>query len=143
MAYEQITVSVQNYRLQALREVAEREDVSVGQVIRDAIDRDLRRREKAKRDGRTDEALVAPLRSLLADELAFAQDWQDLQTKLAAKGYALQEAGGGLILVSLPSRERLCKASELGYSHTRLARRFGTPFPNHANAPQIRRQIAS
>jgi len=61
-----------------------------------------------------------------------AQTWDDLQSRLTARGYRLREAGGGLALVTHPGGRRLCKASELGFSYSDLMRRFGRPFPGHA-----------
>jgi hypothetical protein len=101
-------------------------------VIRDAIRRDLKRRETAKTPVRADERLVAPLRALLAHDFAYARDWPDLQSRLQAKGYMLREAGGGLALHALDGR-RLCKGSELGYGYAALIRKFRAPFPGHAH----------
>ncbi|WP_226779800.1 ribbon-helix-helix protein, CopG family [Oceaniglobus trochenteri] len=136
-----MTLKMPDEMVRALEEIAAREDVTPGQIVRDAIARDLRRRCSAKSDGRSDEALVAPLRSLLADELAFSESWEALQSALARKGFTLREAGGGLVLYAIDSGARLCKGSELGYSHLTLARRFGQPFPGHGNAFQVRRQM--
>ena len=90
------------------------------------------RRSKAKTARRADERLVAPLRALLADDLAYAAGWDDLQARLLRKGYQLREAGGGLALHDAGS-ERLCKGSDLGYSYSRLMRRFKVPFPGHGH----------
>lgn len=118
----------------ALTRIAVQEDVSVGQLIREAITRDLRRREQAKTPIRADEQLVTPLRALLADDFAYAAHWADLQRRLTAKGYRLAESGGGLILQKAANGERLCKASELGYSYSALMRKFNAPFPNHSHS---------
>jgi len=138
-----ITVSfeLEDLALEAVQLAAAAEDVSPGQIFRDAIERDLRRRDKAKRAVRTDERLVAPLRSLLADELAFSNTWVELQNRLAAKGYAFRESGGGLILVRADGGDKVCKASDLGYSHARLARRLNQPFPNHTQTRVVARQM--
>ncbi|RBI85542.1 hypothetical protein DRV85_07315 [Rhodosalinus halophilus] len=125
----------------ALDPIAHAEDVSRGQVIRDAIRRDLKRREKAKTPVRADERLVAPLRALLAEDFAYARDWSDLQSRLAAKGYRLQEAGGGLALHALDGR-RLCKGSELGYGYALLVRKFGAPLPGHAHRAAAARALS-
>ena len=114
--------------LDALTKIAEEEDVSFGQVIRDAVKRDLFRRGRAKRAIRPDERLVAPLRSLLADDFAYTETWQDLLSRLHNKGYNLAEAGGGIILTDL-NGSRICKGSDLGYSYARLLQRMGQPFP--------------
>jgi len=50
------------------------------------------------------------------------------------KGYVLRAAGGGLALHDWPGDRRLCKASELGFSYSRLMRRFSSPFPEHPHA---------
>jgi hypothetical protein len=127
--------------LAALRRIAAAEDASVGQIIRDAITRDLRRRQRAKTAVRPDERLVAPLRALLADDLAYARGWEDLAGRLKRKGYRLQEAGGGLVLERIDGT-RMCKASDLGYSYSRLLRRFDAPFPGHAHRWVLERQRA-
>ena len=126
---DQVSLKLPRETRLALAQIARAEDVTVGAIVRDAIDRDLRRRQ-AKPANRADERLVAPLRALLADDLAYAVGWTDLAARLQRKSYALREAGGGLVLCDQDGR-RLCKASELGCSYARLAERFGAPFPNH------------
>lgn len=123
----------------ALERIAAEEDLSIGQIICSALDRDLRRRAEAKTPVRADERLVAPLRALLAHDFAYAQGWDDLQRRIAAKGYRLAEAGGGLILQARDSGARICKASELGYSYSALLRRFDSVFPGHAHTAPLRR----
>jgi hypothetical protein len=122
-----------------LERIASDDDVSVGQIIRDAVNRDIRRRAEAKTPVRADERLVAPLRALLADDFAYARTWAELQARLGAKGYRLAEAGGGLILQARDSGDRICKASELGYSYSALLRRFDCVFPGHAHSAPLRR----
>ena len=126
-----ITIKLTATMVAALRELAVREDVSVGQIVRQALERDIQRRVAAKTPVRADERLVVPLRALLADDFAFALSWADLAKRLAAKGYALAEAGGGLVLIDCKTGERQCKGSELGYGYSQLLRKFDLPFPNH------------
>src|SRR6056297_3298127 len=64
-------------------------------------------------------------------DVTVGQLLRDLQVRLQSKGYVLRAAGGGLALHDWPADRRICKASELGFSYTRLMRRFGTPFPDH------------
>ena len=120
--------------LNVLRQIAAEDDVSVGQIVREFIDRELRRRAEAKTPVRADERLVAPLRALLADDFAYARDWSELQTRLSHNGYVLCEAGGGLALHDLASGRRLCKGSELGFGYASLMRKFMAPFPGHSHA---------
>lgn len=138
MMKETVTLQIDPVMLQALSEIALSEDQTIGQIVREALKRDLQRRHKAKTSVRADERLVAPLRALLADDLAYAKSWSDLQDKLSAKGYVLREAGGGLILCARKDMQRLCKASELGYSHAKLVQRFEHPFPGHRTYPMAR-----
>ncbi len=132
-----VTLKLSDEMVAALRATAARDDVTVGQLVRDALARELRRRNTPKRDVRTDEALLAPVRSLLAPDLARATGWADLAQRLAQFGFALKPAGGGLIVVRLPEGRRVCKASELGHAHLDLARRFGGPFPGHSQSATI------
>ncbi|WP_457649744.1 ribbon-helix-helix domain-containing protein [Profundibacter sp.] len=127
---ESVLVKLPATTLEALNRIARQEDVSVGQIIRNALNRDFRRREKAKKPVRADERLVAPLRALLADDFAYAESWTDLQNRLAGKGYSLREAGGGLCL-HRQNGEQICKGSELGYGYASLMRKFQRPFPGH------------
>lgn len=120
--------------LAAARQRARELDVTVGQLMRDALAADLARAAKtAKTPNRADEQLVGPLRSLLAVDFAAARGWAELGERLAAKGYALREAGGGLALHRHPGGQRICKASELGFAYSALMRQFRAPFPGHSH----------
>ena len=81
------------------------------------------------------------LRALLADDLAYAGGWSELQQRLKRKGYELRESGGGLALFSFPGGGKLAKASDLGYSYARLMRRFGAPFPGHSHGYLAARRL--
>ena len=119
--------------LRAAAALAREKDITLGQLIRDLLHRELLRHQNAKPPVRVDERLVAPLRARLAGDLAEATGWEDLDGRLRAKGYVLRAAGGGLALHRYPCDQRLCKASELGFSYARLMRRFQAPFPGHAH----------
>jgi len=133
MEQTEVTIRLSTTMIAALKHVAVQDDVSIGQLIRDAITRDLRRRSAAKTSVRADERLVAPLRALLAHDFAYARDWADLANRLKNKGFGLAESGGGLVLVDLVKGERLCKGSELGHSYSQLLRKFDAPFPGHTH----------
>ena len=113
--------------------IADARDISLGQLIRDLLAREISRTRAARPPVRADERLVAPLRARLAPDFAHAQDWAALQSRLKQKGYCLQAAGGGLALHDWPGNRRVCKASELGFSYTRLVRRLRAPFPGHTH----------
>lgn len=128
-----ITFQVNATLLDAARRMARDADISVGQLMRDLLAKEVSRRLNAKPPVRADEQLVAPLRARLALDLAGSSTWDDLQTRLKALGFVLREAGGGLALHDWPADRRLCKASELGFSYSRLMQRFAAPFPGHAH----------
>lgn len=133
MSQVTVMLKVDDHVLKALEAVSRSDGCDVATVVREAIRRDLYRRSRAKKADRPDERLVAPLRALLADDLAHAKDWTDLADRLAAKGYALRESGAGLALFERDTDRRLAKASDLGASYGRLMRRFGAPMPGHSH----------
>ncbi|MCB1390875.1 MAG: hypothetical protein H6898_17270 [Rhodobacter sp.] len=136
-----VSLDLDAHTLAALQKIAAEEGCGAADLIREAIRRDLFRRSRAKTTERADERLVAPLRALLADDLAYASDWHDLQARLRRKGYALNESGGGLALFRFPEGQKLAKASDLGYSYARLMQRFGAPFPGHSHDYLVARQV--
>ena len=113
--------------------LAREDDITLGQLIRILLAKEISRRMNARPPNRADEHLVAPLRARLAQDFAFAKTWEDLQQRLRAKGYELRPAGGGLALHRHPSGIRVCKASELGFGYSKLIERFRTAFPGHTH----------
>ena len=131
MSKEHCTILLGHSLRTAALDLAEKHDLSLGQLIRNALSREIARHANAKPPVRADEQLLAPLRARLAPDLAHARNWQDLGDRLKTKGYVLRVAGGGLALHDWPADRRICKASELGFSYSNLMRRFRTPFPSH------------
>ena len=134
MDNERVTILLAAPLAAAARALAAERDISPGQLIRDLLAKEVTRCRMARPPVRADERLVAPLRARLAPDLAEAPSWSDLARRLAAKGFELREAGGGLALHDRRSGRRLCKASELGFSYSRLMRRLNAPFPGHSHA---------
>ena len=129
MTLERIEIGLPPELSRAAAELARARDISMGQMVRDLLTREISRSRNAKPPVRADERLVAPLRARLAGDLAGASDLEDLDRRLRARGYVLRAAGGGLALHGWPSDRRICRASELGFSYSRLMRRFGAPSP--------------
>lgn len=133
MDMQPISLKLPEPLLRAAVLLAQDRDCSLGALIRHALNAEIKRAgSPAKTPNRADERLVDPLRALLAVDFGEARNWPDLQHRLATKGYALREAGGGLALHNHPDGARLCKASELGHAYASLMRRFGKPFPTHS-----------
>jgi len=137
---ERIEMKMHVDMLRAASALARRRDITVGQLVRDLLAREITRAH-ARPPIRADERLVAPLRARLAEDLAHATGWDDLQARLRAKGYVLRASGGGLALQDWPGDRRICKASELGFSYARLMRRFGAPFPEHPHSHLTARHL--
>lgn len=128
-----VTFGLPEPLLRAAQELADARDISLGAVIRTALSAEVRRANcPAKTPNRADKRLVDPLRALFAVDFGEARTWPELQSRLAAKGFILREAGGGLALHAFAGGQRLCKASELGHAYASLMRRFGKPFPGHS-----------
>jgi len=126
-----VTLKLPDVMLQAAQKLAIQNDVTVGQIVRDLLVREVHNTNRAKTSGRTDEELLASLQTLLASDMGAATSWDDLERCLQAHGYDLRPAGGGLTLHRTSNGERLCKASELGFAYGALVRRFGEAMPGH------------
>jgi len=133
MDMEPVSMKMQPEMLHAAAALARKADISLGQLIRDLLKREILRQQNARPPIRADEQLIAPLRARLANDLAHAKDWDELDHRLQSKGYVLRAAGGGLALHTSPGDARICKASELGFSYSRLMQRFRQRFPGHSH----------
>ncbi|WP_136439627.1 hypothetical protein [Pacificoceanicola onchidii] len=129
---EQVYFQLPHDMLVVAAQMARERDITVGQLVRNLLASEISRRKNARPPNRADEQLVAPLRARLAPVIAEAQGWDTLQSRLAAMNFEFRAAGGGLALHRL-NGERLCKASELGFSYSRLIERFRAPFPGHSH----------
>lgn len=130
---EKLEIQMHTEMVHCLNHLAASRDITLGQLMRNLASKEISRANNARPPVRADEQLIAPLRARLANDLAHSNTWEDLQMRLRNKGYELREAGGGLALHALPNGLRQCKASELGFSYSKLMRRFQAPFPGHAH----------
>ncbi|MCL3881012.1 relaxase/mobilization nuclease domain-containing protein [Marivita sp. GX14005] len=113
--------------------LAREDDISLGQLLRNLLAKEISRRKNARPPNRADELLIAPLRARLAPEFANATGWESLRHRLKECGYELRPAGGGLALFTYPEGSRVCKGSELGFSYSKLVERFEAGFPGHTH----------
>ncbi len=133
MSLTPTTLKLPDDLLHVLDVMARDADITTGQLVRSILSKEISRRKNARPPIRADEPLIAPLRARLAPILGTAPDWTSIQAKLKEQGYELRQAGGGLALHSYPDGERLCKASELGFSYSKLIARLSKPFPGHTH----------
>lgn len=116
-----------------LEGLAREEDVTIGQLLRLAVERDMRRRESFQPHPRIDQRLLAPIKAETESDFVEARGWSDLKERLAGKGYSLREAGGGLAVHDLVSGRFICRTSEIGFGYPTLIRQLGGPFPGHSH----------
>lgn len=128
---ESLTIRLAPRDMNALHGLAAEQDLSVDHIIRGLIAREIKRTTNAKTRQCADDRLVARLQRLLTPTMAEANDWPDLHRRLRADGFELRPAGGGLTLHRLPTGDRLCKSSEIGFAYSRFVKRFGAPMPGH------------
>lgn len=130
MTESEITIRLPEKLLRAARDVAALRDVTLGQLVRDALNAEIRRAPRPSTSpDRAEERRLALLRARFAEDFARAETWEDLQGRLRRKGATLREAGGGLAIVTWPEGQRICKASDMNASLANLTRRFRAPFP--------------
>jgi hypothetical protein len=138
MQNETVTLKLPRALLSRASIVADKQDVTVGHLVRQLLSKEIERQLNPKTSNRTDEKLVAALQALLAQEMASATGWDDLAVRLADEGYELRPAGGGLTMHKRPCGTRLCKASELGFPYRALVARFRSAMPGHPHgAPNL------
>lgn len=130
---ESVTFKLPGDIVARVEQIAHDEDVSVGQIIRLALERDFHRRDALGSHPRCPEYLLAPIREKLRADFLAAEGWRDLKTRLIDKGYSLREAGGGLALHDAITGRFLCRSSEIGFGYPTLLRRFAAPFPGHSH----------
>ncbi|MEM8656136.1 MAG: hypothetical protein AAGF36_15460 [Pseudomonadota bacterium] len=129
MSFERVEVRLPDSLLASARALAASQDITLGQLVRSALDGEIRRA-KPKTRNCADEALVARLQRRLAADIASATSWAHLDRILRTHGFSLRPAGGGLTLHDAHGT-RLCKSSELGFGYARLVKRFGAAMPGH------------
>lgn len=131
MKHENVSLRLPEKMFSQAQHIAAREDVSIGQLVRKLLRKEIDRQLNSKRANWADERLVAALRALLATQMAMAESWSDLAFRLAGEGYELRPAGGGLTLHKRAGGECLCKACELGFPYRAFVKRFRAGMPGH------------
>lgn len=116
-----------------LNGIAAEEDISLGQAIRQAVERDLRRRESFSSHPPISARLLAPIQARTQPIFLAAKSWGELKVRLVEAGYSLREAGGGLALHDAISGQFLCRTSEIGFGYPSLMRQLAGPFPGHSH----------
>lgn len=130
---ETVTFKLPQEIVARLADVASEEDISLGQAIRRAVERDLRQRDALAAHPPASARLLAPIRARAQPIFLAAQNWGALKVALVEAGYSLREAGGGLALHDAISGQFLCRTSEIGFGYPALMRQLSGPFPGHSH----------
>lgn len=97
MEHHKVHLQLPDPMPRAAVQLAREADISVGQLVRFALEAEINRRKTpAKTPNRADERLLSSLRTLLARDLGTAESWEALRQSLREKGFEFREAGGGL-----------------------------------------------
>ncbi len=72
-----------------------------------------------------DSEMTALLRTHLATVFESAQDWDDLATKMAGRGYYLKPKDNALFVCDNHSHVEICRCGVLGYPSAQLKSRLG------------------
>lgn len=131
MNTQTVTLQLPRSLLTRASDVAQRQDVTIGHLVRNLLSKEVDRQLNLQSGNRTDARLVAALQALLTTEMALAESWEHLALRLADQDYELRPAGGGLTMHKRPCGTRLCKASDLGFPYRALVKRFRCGMPDH------------
>ena len=136
---EWVDVKLQSELADAARMLARERDVTVSQLLRDLVTREIDMMRTARPSEASRDRTIERLKDRLLPDFTQARSWPDLSKRLKTKGYCLVAAGGGLALHSRDTGRRVCKSSELGFGYSRLMKRMGEAFPGHPHAWLARR----
>lgn len=137
----EVSLKLPENTLRKLQLLARDEDVTVGQIVRDAIISELRRRNvppPPDPGANTGRVLIS-----LRDELQQATGWHDLARRLRGYGCFVTEEAGVLVVKRLQDQTLLCRAEDLGSSYAALLERFRAPIPGPRPVPAEERVFAS
>jgi len=112
----------------ALYRIACDEDVSIGEIVLQSIEKEIDRRTKALEDIDLNEHTIVTLRALLAADFTDASNWHDLKLRLNAKGYVVEECDRNFALFR-EDGTKLCRLCDLGTDFSSLVTRIGAPVP--------------
>ncbi|MEO0771649.1 MAG: hypothetical protein AAFZ04_00570 [Pseudomonadota bacterium] len=131
---EWVDVKLKSELADAARMLAQERGVTVSQLLRDLVTREIKMTHRARPAETAQDHMVQALRDRLLPEFTQAKSWSNLTARLKSKGYCLVVAGGGLALHSRDSGRRVCKASDLGFAYRELIKQMGEAFPGHPHA---------
>lgn len=127
--------------LRKLQLLARKDDVSIGQIVREAIERELQRRSVPPPPDPNENVVQA--HEGLRAEMDAATGWHDLARRLRAHGCFVAEHKGDVVVKRFQNQEVVCRIVELGASYEALCARFKAPIPGPRQMPAQERVFAS
>ena len=124
---QSIYIHIPDEMAEAISLIAQAEDATAGEVIRDAIWRDMRQRTLSIEGETPLQRAYDPLRLLLQDDFDQAQNWPHLRSLLQDKGLQLLQ-GQHDLMIHRTSGEQICRLSDIGQNRVALNRRFDAAF---------------
>lgn len=118
-----LNINLNTYR--SLLTIAAAEHDTIDGVIRDAISRNIARRQRAiGENGIQTVRARAALRARLAPDFRLAKNWADLDRRLGLKGYVFITIAAELLLQDA-EHITVCSLAMLGHNDLKLIRKFG------------------
>lgn len=133
MDLESVSLKLPRDLLSGAQRVATARDVTVGHLVRQLLKREVDRQLSGGRKQDTDARLIAALQALLSRDMAEAGSWDDLAERLRPHGYEMRTADDDIYLHKSSCGTRVCKGSELGFTHASLVKRFGRWLSDNTN----------
>lgn len=134
MDLESVSLKLPRDLLSGAQRVATARDVTVGHLVRQLLKREVERQLAGGRDDCIDARLLSALEALLARDVAEASSWENLTDRLRPHGYVLRPSDSDIVLYKTSCGTRVCKGSELGFSHEALVARFGSEMTDDSKS---------
>lgn len=132
MSQTEIPLRLPTDVLNALRTLAQNEDMKVNDLIHAILSHEVLRQANASHHGLQEKDVMAALRLRLAPLLQEAEDLDSLNWSLKELGYVLRQEGDGYALLTWPVHKLVCNAADLGLSKSRM--KALDPEPDRAPA---------
>lgn len=120
MSLTEIPLRLPTDILNALRTLAQSENMKVNDLIHAILANEVLKHADAKGHGLHEADVMAALRLRLAPLLQQADDLDGLNWALKELGYVLRQDGDGYALLTWPVHKLVCNASDLGLSKSRM-----------------------
>ncbi|MEM7596961.1 MAG: hypothetical protein AAF382_04630 [Pseudomonadota bacterium] len=131
---EWVDVKLQAELADAARRLARERDVTVSQLLRDLVTREIDMSRRIKSAQSSENRSIEGLKSRLLSDFLQSTTWTDLKARLKKRGFCLVASGGGLALHDRETGRRICNTAQLGFEYSKLVKKMRARFPGHPHA---------